>query len=123
MCLENTDQAESTAPSAAAAGPMWASEDTTLMVPDSFSKDRTTDLPTCLAGPSTCADDDLECDGGGDWHRRCVLQGSRLRVWLGLMPRQISTGNRTSLGKISTRGNRNPTDQIKPLATHGRTIH
>jgi hypothetical protein len=28
-------------------------------------------------------------------------------AWLGLVPRQISTGDRTILGKISKRGNRN----------------
>jgi len=35
-----------------------------------------------------------------------VLEGSDFATWLGLVPRQISTGDRTILGKISKRGNR-----------------
>jgi hypothetical protein len=51
--------------------------------------------------------DDLERYGGRDRHRRCVVQRPRLRrPWLGLVPKQISTGDRTILGKISKRGNR-----------------
>ena len=33
-------------------------------------------------------------------------KGRDFAAWLGLVPRQISTGDRTILGKISTRGNR-----------------
>jgi hypothetical protein len=33
-------------------------------------------------------------------------KGRDFTAWLGLVPRQISTGNRTILGKISKRGNR-----------------
>src|SRR5437667_12017083 len=33
-------------------------------------------------------------------------KGRDLRGWLGLVPKQISTGDRTILGKISRRGNR-----------------
>jgi transposase len=33
-------------------------------------------------------------------------KGRDFAVWLGLVPRQISTGDRTILGKISKRGNR-----------------
>jgi transposase len=39
--------------------------------------------------------------------RRCVLQGPRLRrPGFALVPRLISTGDRTTLGKIHKRGNR-----------------
>jgi transposase len=37
---------------------------------------------------------------------RCVRKGGDLAAWLGLVPKQISTGDRTILGKISKRGNR-----------------
>jgi transposase len=50
--------------------------------------------------------DHLQCNGRGRWQRRRLLQGSRLRRLAGLVPRQISTGDRTILGKISKRGNR-----------------
>src|SRR5271169_4189435 len=50
--------------------------------------------------------DHLQRDGGRDRHWRCVLQRPRLAAWLGLVPKQISTGDRTILGKISKRGNR-----------------
>ena len=50
--------------------------------------------------------DHLQRDGSGDWCGRCILQGPRLRRLAGLVPRQISTGDRTILGKISKRGNR-----------------
>ena len=33
-------------------------------------------------------------------------KGRDFAAWLGLVPRQISTGDRTILGKISKRGNR-----------------
>ncbi len=33
-------------------------------------------------------------------------KGRDFGAWLGLVPKQISTGDRTILGKISTRGNR-----------------
>jgi transposase len=50
--------------------------------------------------------DHLQRDGCGDRHRRYVLQRPRLRRLAGLVPKQISTGDRTILGKISKRGNR-----------------
>ena len=34
------------------------------------------------------------------------VKGRDFAAWLGLVPRQISTGDRTILGKISKRGNR-----------------
>jgi hypothetical protein len=36
----------------------------------------------------------------------CSPRGRDFAAWLGLVPRQISTGDRTILGKISKRGNR-----------------
>ena len=50
--------------------------------------------------------DHLECDGRRDRQRCCILQGRDFGAWLGLVPKQISTGDRTILGKISRRGNR-----------------
>ena len=50
--------------------------------------------------------DHFERHGGRDRHWRRILQRSRLGAWLGLVPKQISTGDRTILGKISRRGNR-----------------
>src|SRR5216683_1315851 len=40
--------------------------------------------------------------GNGD----AFAKGRDLAVWLGIVPKQISTGDRTILGKISKRGNR-----------------
>jgi transposase len=40
--------------------------------------------------------------GGGD----AFTKGRDFAAWLGLVPKQISTGDRTILGKISKRGNR-----------------
>jgi transposase len=40
--------------------------------------------------------------GGGE----IFPKGRDFAAWLGLVPRQISTGDRTILGKISKRGNR-----------------
>ena len=37
---------------------------------------------------------------------RGLLQGRDFAAWLGLVPQQMSTGDRTILGKISKRGNR-----------------
>ena len=49
----------------------------------------------------------LERDGGRDRHRRDVFsKGRDFGAWLGLVPKQILTGDRTILGKISKRGNR-----------------
>jgi len=48
----------------------------------------------------------LKCDGRGDRQWRCVLKGPRLRCLARTGPKQISTGDRTILGKISKRGNR-----------------
>ena len=46
----------------------------------------------------------------GTWSPRSfgdsLSQGRDFAEWLGLVPRQISTGDRTILGKISKRGNR-----------------
>jgi transposase len=41
-------------------------------------------------------------------HERCdaFTKGRDFAAWLGLVPKQISTGDRTILGKISKRGNR-----------------
>ena len=50
--------------------------------------------------------DHFQRDGGRDRYRRCVLKRPRLRRLAWLVPRQISTGDRTILGKISKRGNR-----------------
>jgi hypothetical protein len=71
-------------------------------------------------------------------------KGRDFAAWLGLVPKQISTGDRTILGKISKRGNRylrvlfvqaawvvlitlmqdrSPPTRPSSLATHGRTIH
>jgi transposase len=41
-------------------------------------------------------------DAGG----RAFTKGHDFAAWLGLVPKQISTGDRTILGKISKRGNR-----------------
>jgi transposase len=41
----------------------------------------------------------LQRDGG-------ISKGRDFAAWLGLVPRQMSTGDRTILGKISKRGNR-----------------
>ena len=48
--------------------------------------------------------DYLQRDGGCDWRRG--TKGRDFAAWLGLVPKQISTGDRTILGKISRRGNR-----------------
>ena len=50
--------------------------------------------------------DHFERHGGRDRHWRRILQRSRLRRLARLVPKQISTGDRTILGKISRRGNR-----------------
>ena len=50
--------------------------------------------------------DHFERHGGRDRHWRRVLQRRDFGAWLGLVPKQISTGDRTILGKISRRGNR-----------------
>ena len=50
--------------------------------------------------------DHLQRDGGRDRRRGCVHEGPDFAAWLGLVPKQISTGDRTILGKISRRGNR-----------------
>ena len=50
--------------------------------------------------------DHLQRDGGCDRRWGCVRQGRDFAAWLGLVPKQISTGDRTILGKISKRGNR-----------------
>jgi hypothetical protein len=50
--------------------------------------------------------DHLQRDGGGDRRRDVFTKGRDFAAWLGLVPKQISTGDRTILGKISRRGNR-----------------
>jgi hypothetical protein len=50
--------------------------------------------------------DYLERHGGRNWDRRCVLQRPRLRGVVRPRAKQMSTGDRTILGKISKRGNR-----------------
>ena len=52
--------------------------------------------------------DHFERHGGRDrhWRRDVFSKGRDFGAWLGLVPKQISTGNRTILGKISRRGNR-----------------
>ena len=45
-----------------------------------------------------------KCDGCGHCQRRCLCQKDA--AWLGLVPKQMSTGDRTILGHISKRGNR-----------------
>jgi hypothetical protein len=48
--------------------------------------------------------DHLERRGGRNRHRRCVFsKGRDFASWLGLVPKQISTSDRTILGKISKR--------------------
>jgi transposase len=39
-------------------------------------------------------------------HRSAFCKGRDFAAWLGLVPKQISTGSRTILGSISRRGNR-----------------
>ena len=50
--------------------------------------------------------DHFERHGGRDRHWRRILQRPRLRRLARNGPKQISTGDRTILGKISRRGNR-----------------
>ena len=50
--------------------------------------------------------DHLECYGGRDRHGDAFSKGRDFGAWLGLVPKQISTGDRTILGSISKRGNR-----------------
>ncbi len=50
--------------------------------------------------------DHLQRDGGRDRRRGCVHEGPGLCRLAGAVPKQISTGDRTILGKISRRGNR-----------------
>ena len=49
--------------------------------------------------------DHLQCHGGDDRKWRAFRRGRDFGAWLGLVPRQISTGDRTILGRISKRGN------------------
>ena len=57
-----------------------------------------------LAAPS--GPDHLERGRRGHRFRGRVHKGARLCGWLWLVPKQMSTGDRTILGKISKRGNR-----------------
>jgi transposase len=52
----------------------------------------------CAGGPSAI----VAAIGNGDGFGK----GRDFAAWLGLVPKQISTGDRTILGKISKRGNR-----------------
>jgi hypothetical protein len=49
---------------------------------------------------------DREGDGRGRRQWRCFAKGRDFAAWLGLVPKQMSTGDRTILGRISKRGNR-----------------
>ena len=53
---------------------------------------------------------DRRSDGlrSGGHNRECrgLHQGARLGAWLGLVPKQLSTGDRTILGRLSKRGNK-----------------
>jgi transposase len=48
--------------------------------------------------------DHLERDRSCDRRRRCFLESRDFGTWLGLVPKQISTGDGTILGSISRRG-------------------
>src|SRR6202167_4110758 len=50
--------------------------------------------------------DHFERDGGRDRTGDVFSKGRDFGAWLGLVPKQISTGDRTILGNISRRGNR-----------------
>ena len=50
--------------------------------------------------------DHLQRHGGRDRQGEALSKGRDFAAWLGLVPKQISTGDRTILGKISKRGNR-----------------
>ena len=50
--------------------------------------------------------DHLQRNGGSNWRWGRLHQGRDFAAWLGLVPKQMSTGDRTILGKISKRGNR-----------------
>jgi transposase len=45
-------------------------------------------------------------------------QGRDFGAWLGLVPKQEATGDRTILGKISKRGNKVPEDALRPGCSH-----
>jgi transposase len=45
-------------------------------------------------------------------------QGRDFGAWLGLVPKQESTGDRTILGKISKRGNKVPADAVRAGRAH-----
>lgn len=49
---------------------------------------------------------DLDRRGGVDRHRRGFERGRDFAAWLGLVPRQYSTGGRSILGRISKRGSK-----------------
>jgi len=44
--------------------------------------------------------------GSGHRQRHCLAKGRDVAAWLGLVPKQMSTGDRTILRRISKRGNR-----------------
>ena len=50
--------------------------------------------------------DHIQRDGGRDRTGDAFSKGRDFAAWLGLVPRQMSTEDRTILGKISKRGNR-----------------
>jgi hypothetical protein len=50
--------------------------------------------------------DHLQRHGRGNRSRRFFAKGRDFATWLGLVPKQISTGDRTIQDKISNRGNR-----------------
>ncbi len=47
-----------------------------------------------------------DCDGGRDRAGDAFFKGRDFDAWLGLVPKQISIGDRTILGKISKHRNR-----------------
>src|ERR1019366_2560682 len=54
-------------------------------------------------------------DRGRDRQRRGIPQGARVRAWMGLVPKQYSTGGKTKLYGISKRGN----NYLRKILIHG----
>ena len=49
--------------------------------------------------------DYLECNGCSDRQCAAFARGRDFSAWIGLVPKQMSTGDRTILGRITKRGN------------------
>ena len=64
--------------------------------------------------------DHLQRYGGSDRARAMRLKGRDFAAWLGLVPKQTSTGDRTILGKISKRGEPLHVCSVRPSSV-GRT--